>query len=135
MSDLSTAIRAASDALLRELEVLESLEEEKRLLSLDDPRVNELSERIEAIAHRILVASTHQRALSEEAEGPPIESQPRPVAAILAEWREAERQRVAAIPGSPEAMEAEARVQRARDEYSRAFEAARGPDDGRGSGA
>lgn len=125
MTDLPTAIRAASDALLRELEVLETLEEEKRLLDLDDPRISELSERIEGIAYRILAASAHQRALSENAEGPPIETHPRPVGAILAEWRDAERQRAAAAPGSAQAMEAEARAQRAREEYRRAFEAAR----------
>jgi hypothetical protein len=126
VSDLPTAISAASDALLRELEVLEALEEEKRTLALDDPRIAELSARIEEIAVRILAASTIQRAITEETpEGPPIEDQPRAVAVILAEWRDAERERADASPGSAAALEADVRIRRARDEYQRAFEATR----------
>lgn len=125
MSDLPTALRATSDALLRDLEVLAALEEEKRTTPLDDPRVTELSARIEEIAQRILVASSHQRSLSDAVGGATLEAQPRPVAAILAEWRDAERLKAEAAPGSPEALEAEVRIRRARDEYQRAFEEAR----------
>jgi hypothetical protein len=138
LTDLTSALRATSDALLRDLEVLTALEEEKRSLPLDDPQVAELSDRIEDIAQRILASSTHQRQLSDEVTGAPIEAQPRPVAAILAEWRDAERARAQAEPGSAEALEADLRVRRARDEYRAAFDAAshRNLDPGsRGSGA
>jgi len=115
-----------SDALLRELDVLEALEEEKRTLALGNPRVAELSARIEEIAVRILAATAEQRAITEEpSEGPPIEDHPRAVALILTEWRDAERLRAAAAPGSAAALEADVRIRRARDEYQRAFEATR----------
>ena len=51
---------------------------------------------------------------------------PRPIQAILADWREAERRSAAAVPGSAEALEAEALEDRLREEYRRAHEAASG---------
>lgn len=137
MTEQSAALRATSEALLRDLEILGALEEEKRTLALDDPRVNDLATRIEAIAERVLAASSYQRALVDEGEGAPIEAQPRPTAAILAEWRDAERLRTEAAPGSADAIEAEMRIRRARAEYQRAFAATRerGDDPSGTSGA
>jgi hypothetical protein len=137
MGDTGQALRETSDALLRDLDVLSTIEEEKRTLEPGDPRLVQLAGRIEEIAQRVLVGSVRQRQLTEvviaqvEAASPdapdaPIEQTPRPIQAILAEWRDAERRAAAAAPGSAEASEAEALVGRLLDEYRRAHEAARG---------
>ena len=136
MGDTGQALRETSDALLRDLDVLSTIEEEKRTLEPGDPRLVQLAGRIEEIAQRVLVGSVRQRQLTEvviaqvEAASPdapdaPIEQTPRPIQAILAEWRDAERRAAAAAPGSAEAAEAEALVGRLRDEYRRAHDAAR----------
>jgi len=136
MADTGHALRETSDALLRDLDVLSSIEEEKRLLEPGDPKLVQLASRIEEIAQRVLVGSVRQRQLTEvviaqvEAGSPdapeaPIEDTPRPMQAILADWREAERRAVDAEAGSAEAAEADALVASLRDEYRRAHEAAR----------
>jgi hypothetical protein len=136
MGDTGQALRETSDALLRDLEILSTIEEEKRQLEPGDPRLVQLASRIEEIAQRVLVGSVRQRQLTEvvitqvEAGSPdapeaPIEDTRRPMQAILADWRDAERQAAAAAPGSADAAEAEALVNRLRDEYRRAHEAAR----------
>jgi hypothetical protein len=136
MGDTGQALRETSDALLRDLDVLSTIEEEKRSLEPGDPRLVQLAARIEVIAQRVLVGSVRQRQLTEvvvsqvesaspEAPKTPIEEIPRPIQAILAEWRDAERRVAAAAPGSAEAAEAEALVSRLRNEYRRAHEAAR----------
>ena len=128
------ALRETSDALLRDLDVLVAIEEEKRSLEPGDDRLVELAGRIEEIAQRILSGSVRQHQLTQvvnaqveagSANAPEasIEETPRPIQAVLAEWREAERRHVAAEPGSGEAAEAEALVARLRDEYRRAHEA------------
>src|SRR4029079_19164150 len=48
--DTGQALRATSDALLRDLEVLATIEEEKRSLEPGDPRLVQLAARIEEIA-------------------------------------------------------------------------------------
>jgi hypothetical protein len=136
MTDTGRSLRDTSDALLRDLDVLSAIEEEKRSLQPGDPRLIHLAARIEEIAQRVLVGSVRQRQLTEvvnaqveaaspEAPDAPIEETPRPMDAILADWRNAERRAAAAIPGSAEAAEAVALVGRLRDEYRRAHEAAR----------
>jgi len=116
--DTGQALRATSDALLRDLEVLATIEEEKRSLEPGDPRLVQLAARIEEIAQRVLVGSVRQRKLTEvvsdqvetgspDAPDGPIGDAPRPMQVILAEWREAERRLVAADPGSAEAAEAD----------------------------
>ena len=128
------ALRVTSDALLRDLDVLITIEEEKRTLEPGDPRLVDLAAKIEDIAKRVLAGTSRQHALTKlvnaqvaaGAEGAPsatIEETIRPVSAILAEWREAERQANAAEPGSPEAIEATALVDQLRNEYRRALEA------------
>ncbi|MBA2718102.1 MAG: hypothetical protein H0U52_02510 [Chloroflexi bacterium] len=128
------ALRVTSDALLRDLDVLVTLEEEKRTLEPGDARLVELAGRIEEIAQRILAGSVRQHQLtqavnaqveagSSTAPDASIDQTPRPVQAVLAEWREAERRGAAAEPGSGEAAEAQARVIRLREEYRRAHEA------------
>jgi hypothetical protein len=129
------ALRETSDALLRDLDVLVTIEEEKRWLEPGDPRLVELAERIEEIARRILAGSARQHNLtktvnaqveagSARAPEASIDETPRPIQAILADWREAERRAIAADSGSAEAAEANALVDRLRDEYRRAHDAA-----------
>ena len=48
--ETSHALRETSDALMRDLDVLTALEEQKRGLDPGDPRLVELAGRIEAIA-------------------------------------------------------------------------------------
>lgn len=133
--DTARALRETSDALLRDLDVLVAIEEEKRTLEPGDPRLVELADRVDALAARVLGMSGHQRDLmriaraqvateSPAAPEQSIEATPRPLYAILTEWRDAERRAAAATPGSPEAIEANALVARLRDEYGAAQEAA-----------
>jgi hypothetical protein len=134
--DTAQALRETSDALLRDLDVLVTIEEEKRTLVPGDPRLVELAQRINQIAARVLTSAGRQRKLTETASaeiaagaptapGQPIESTPRPIQAILTEWRDAERRAMAAPSGSAEQAEADALVDRLRDEYRSAHEAAR----------
>jgi len=53
-----------------------------------------------------------------------IDETPRAIQTILADWRDAERRAIAAESGSAEAAEANALVDRLRDEYRRAHDAA-----------
>lgn len=134
--DTAHALRETSDALLRDLDVLVAIEEEKRTLKPGDPRLVELAERVDALALRVLGSSARQRELTRVAKeqvesgshpspDQSIEATQRPLHAILTEWRDAERSAAAAAPGSPERIEATALVDRLRDEYRAAQEAAR----------
>jgi hypothetical protein len=134
--EASHALRATSDALMRDLDVLSALEEEKRALQPGDSKLVELAGRIEEIAERILAGSVRQHQLSQTVNvqvevGAPnapttaIEDTTRSTAAVLAEWREAERRLSVADPGSAEFAEASALVDALRAEYRRAYEAAR----------
>lgn len=135
LSDLAEDLRTTSDALLRDLEVLNAIEEEKRDLQPGDPRRVELATRIEEIASRLLVTSSRQVHLTEigriqsktgapEASAATINETPaRPIGAILADWRAAERRLQAAEPGSAEAAEASALSDHLREEYRRAHDA------------
>lgn len=135
MVDATAELRATSDLLLLDLEALGQLEEQKRLVPHGDPKLVELAAKIEEIAQRLLTGSRRQRELTETvadaaqsgevAEGDTIDAM-RSVSAILADWREAERIAGQAAPGSPERAQAESMADRFRDEYRRAFEAARG---------
>jgi hypothetical protein len=129
----SDALRSTSDDLIRDLDVLATLEEEKRTLAPDDPRFGALAARIAEVAERVLAASRRQRELSQDASreailGPsatrPIDDRPRSIHDVLSEWREAERRLAAAAPGSAEEAEAQVLVRHLRAEYQRAREAA-----------
>jgi hypothetical protein len=134
--DQTQALREASDSLLRDLEVLAAIEEEKRELRPGDPRLVELAGRVEEVAQRVLAGTVRQHQLTQsvnadvEAGVPgvpdrPIAATPRSITAILAEWRDAERRASAAEPDSADAVEANALVDALREEYRRAYEAAR----------
>ena len=62
--DTAHALRTTSDELLRDLDVLVTIEEEKRLLEPGDPRLVELAARIEEIATRVLAATARQHDLT-----------------------------------------------------------------------
>lgn len=132
MSEIANALRAASDALMRDLAELQELEHEKRRTEPDSPRLVRLSEEIEALAVRVLHSSMRQRERAEaivDVGGPdaPDESiveTPREIHVILAEWRDTERQLSDAAPGSAAAAIAERRIDGLRSEYRRAHEAA-----------
>ena len=132
MDDTAADLRATSDALMRDLEVLAAIEDEKRTLVAGDPRLVELAQRVEDVARRVLSSTVRQRKLTEvgsaqaeaAAPGTPVSSideTPRPIADILAEWRAAERRAAAAEPGSAEAAEAGALADHHREEYRRAL--------------
>ena len=136
MPDTSQALREASDGLLRDLEALGELEEEKRTLPAGHPHTVDLSAKIEEIAERVLARTTKQRILTtelqEQAEaggkGAPAQSineTPRSIATILGEWRHAERRLAAALAGSAEHEEAAILIERLRLEYARAHDEAR----------
>jgi hypothetical protein len=136
MPETGRALRDTSDQLVRDLEALSTLEEEKRQLSPDDDRFVDLAARIESIAMRVLVASGRQRELTERmhqaanerSPGAPaesIEETARPISAILSDWRDAERRLEGAEPGSAEEREVEVLVEHLREEYRQAHEAAR----------
>jgi len=133
MEDTAADLRATSDALMADLEVLATIEDEKRTLEPGDPRLVELAERIEVVARRVLSGSVRQRRLTEvsheqvgvgapDAPDAPIAETPRPIADILAAWRAAERRLGAAAPDSAEAVEARALADHCREEYRRALE-------------
>ena len=65
MEATATDLRATSDALMRDLEVLAAIEEEKRTLAPGDPRLVELAQRVEDVARRVLSATVRQRQLTE----------------------------------------------------------------------
>ena len=132
--DATSELRTTSDILLLDLEALADLEDQKRSTPHDDPKLVDLATRIEELAQRVLAASRRQRQLSEsvteatesgEIPGSETIETMRTASAILADWREAERLGQEAEPGSPERSEAEAKVASYREEYRRAFEAAR----------
>jgi hypothetical protein len=136
VSDIGSRLRTTSDALLADLEQLEALEQQKRELEPGDPRVVELAAAVEEVARRVLGQTVRQREMasvardlvevgSESAPDAPIEQTPREIHVILAEWRDAERRAQVAPAGSPEAARAGEDVERLRDEYRAAHEAAR----------
>jgi len=132
--DATAELRATSDLLLLDLEALGQLEEQKRSTPHGDEKLVELASRIEEIAQRVLHGSRRQRELTETvteaaqagavAQTGTIDAM-RSVSAILSDWREAERVAGQAAPGSSERREAEAMADRFREEYRRAFDAAR----------
>ena len=136
MTEEGDALRVASDAMLRDLEKLASLEEEKRLLEPEDERTIQLAAQIEELAARLLEHTAEQHKLTirihddpeKAALDGPIAEMPRSMSAILEAWREAERDLASATPGSPAADVAQDRVEQFREEYRRAHEARRRPD-------
>jgi hypothetical protein len=129
VSDTAIRLRATSDALLRDLDALGALEEEKRSVLPSDPRLTDLASRIHEIAARVLARTEKQRELTEIVAADPeaagdvaIEDVERSPAAILAEWRAAEARASAVDQEAPEAEELRILADRLREEYRAAFE-------------
>ena len=125
-------LKRRSDTLLADLARLVALEEAKREVPVGDPRLVDLAREVETVAERVLAGSTHQRELTEELHattpdgaGPASRRWARSIQAILEEWRAVERGLEATEPGSPDAIALEERVEVLREEYPRAYEAAR----------
>lgn len=132
--DTAAELRTTSDLLLLDLQALGELEEQKRETQHGDPKLVDLAAKIEELAQRVLAASRRQRELSEtvseavetgEAEPEASIATMRSASMILADWRDAERAAREAAPGSAEESRALEMVDRFREEYRRAFEAAR----------
>jgi hypothetical protein len=130
------ALRETSDTLLRDLDVLTAIEEEKRALRPGDPRLVELAGKVEEVAQRVLAGTVRQHQLTQTVNADvaagvagtstiPIDETSRSIPTILAEWREAERRASIAEPDSAEAAEARGLVGALREEYRRAYETAR----------
>ncbi len=128
--DSGTELRETSDDVLRNLEALEALEEEKRGVKPGDPRLVTLATEVEALAAKLLLGSIRQRDVAAElhadpaaaAATPPINEQTRPIAEILKAWRDAERALVNAKPGSADEAMARASIEQCREEYRQAFD-------------
>lgn len=137
MVNTGHALRETSDALLRDLDVLAQLEDEKRTLEPGDPRLVDLAGRVEQIAQRVLAGTVRQHELTRVANAAVEagsttapkstidDTPPRPIQAVLAEWREAERHAAEVEPGSADATETSARISSLREEYRRSHEAVR----------
>jgi hypothetical protein len=134
MTEPGRALRETSDELIRDLEALSTLEDEKRQIPPDDSRVIDLATRIESIATRVLIASGRQRELTEQAQEAleagsaasikAIDDTPRPISAILSDWRDAERRLETTTKGSAEEREVEVLIDQLREEYRRAHDVA-----------
>ena len=133
MSETSSALRETSDALIRDLERLASLERDKRQMTPQDPRLVKIADEVERLALRVLGQSVRQRELTEDArelvesesrDAPrrSIVATPRAIHVILAQWRDAERRAGEARPGSADASAASREIELLRSEYRRAHE-------------
>jgi hypothetical protein len=133
MSANPQELRIVSDAVLRDLEALLTLEEQKRQLPMDDPGLTELASQIQTIASRVLAGTDRQLTLAESmaadpsqldtvttattSQTPSIEETRRSPASILVEWRDLERRAAATEPDSAERMEVEVLASKLREEY------------------
>ena len=133
--ELERGLKTASDSLLATLDELYALENTKREMTPGSREFLELAGRIERLAQSVLTETRRQEAFAHRAEQTrgtrdevdrPLEDvPPRPIHAILAEWREAERLQAETAHGSPEYDRLQADIRRLRREYRRATELAR----------
>jgi len=132
--EVESELRVASDRILKSLEQLDSLENEKRTLKPDSARFQTLAKEIERLAADIFAQSHAQQRLGERAkveaattgETPASINETekmRDISVILAEWRDAERRLTSAAADSAEHALAVADVARLRDEYQAAYSA------------
>lgn len=130
--ELEANLRNASDRMLRTLDQLAALENEKRTLKPDSERFQRLAREVERLAADVFAQTHAQRDIGERAkvvmdrigaEVPPIEgaTATRDLQLILNEWRDAERRLAAASPDSAEHAAAAAEVGHLRSEYHRAY--------------
>lgn len=140
--ELEQELRFTSDELLRRLQRLHELEVEKRSLAPGTERFRSIAQDIELLAAAVLAKTVEQDELAERSVElrqeagvvvAPIEQviPQREASLILGEWREAERRLAAATPGSAAHDRARDEVERLRDEYRQAYDAAAHEDSGR----
>ena len=120
-------MRASSDAMLKMLERLHTVEMEKRAAPVGSDEFVSLAAEAERISRVVFRWSGLQQQMADqsvvavgrgELDGRPLSTvQPRPLDRILAQWREAQIRLEIARPGSPEAEAAAADVERLREEY------------------
>ena len=121
-------IRAIADQLMDIMRLLRELEDQKRGESLGSDRFVALAEEAEVQGRLVFrwtglqleVArdAARRRALGQiDADLRIVDLVPRPLDRVLAAWREAQIRLEIAKPGSDEAEEAAARIERLRDEY------------------
>lgn len=127
--EIDEQLRSASDRMLDTIEQLHVLETEKRSLTPGSRRFQKLAREVERLADSMVAHAEEQAELGVEAAEsgapvPPMDSAPRDVTTILAEWRDAERRASATHPQSAERAAAHADVDRLRAEYQRAHRAA-----------
>jgi hypothetical protein len=139
--ELEHNLRSVSDEMLRTLEQLQRLENQKRSESPGTPRFVRLATEIEKLAAMVFAQTSTQQSLAEQsheaglrgAELAPINEieATRDVAVVLSEWREAERRLAASAVDSADHAKAAGDVRRLRDEYHRAHRAQGGAAEGR----
>ncbi len=127
MAESDGEYRAASDLMLGTLRRLREIEEAKRRVGVGTPEFVRFAAECEALSRRVFTWSRFQQMLAEgsptarvrgNVSGRPIEDLvARPLDRILAAWREAEVRFRDAMPGSPEAQQAAADIERLRAEY------------------
>jgi cell division protein FtsB len=132
--EIEANLRVASDRLLRTLDQLATLENEKRTLEPSSARFQTLAKEIERLSSEIFAQSHAQQQLGQRArdvqrtqgvELPPINeaTQTRDLSVILTEWRDAERRLSLAEADSAEHSVAAADAARLREEYQSVFSA------------
>ena len=129
--ELESDLRVTSDRMLRTLEALASLENEKREMKPGTPEFVKLAKEIERLAAEVFAQTHNQKILGEKAASAenrgadfaPIDeiTSMRDLQVILNEWRDAERRLQLASPGTAEHATAAGDIGRLREEYHNAF--------------
>lgn len=117
--------------MLRTLEALASLENEKREMKPGTPEFVKLAKEIERLAAEVFAQTHNQKILGDKAVSAenrgadlaPIDqiTSMRDLQVILNEWRDAERRLQIASPGTAEHATAAGDIGRLREEYHNAF--------------
>ena len=120
-------LRAHSDHMVRLIERLHELEEQKHHVGVGTPEFVELAAEIDRLSRLVfrwsgmqLQSAEHAATRLERGEisGQPLDDfQPRRLDVILAAWREAQFRFELAQPGSDEAREAAKNLERLREEF------------------
>ena len=130
--EVESELRVASDRILKSLEQLDALENEKRTLKPDTPRFQTLAREIERLAADIFAQSHAQQRLGVKAKEDAARTgetpasiaeteRTRDISVILRDWRDAERRLQSAAADSAEHALAAADVLRLREEYQAAY--------------
>jgi hypothetical protein len=120
-------LRAHSDHMLELIERLHTLEQQKHHVGVGTPEFLELAGEVERLSRLVfrwsgiqMQSAEHAAAAVERGETPgtPLDAvQPRKLDVVLAFWREAQLRFELAKPGSDEAAQAAADIERLREEF------------------